>query len=129
MSHVNGPLFAIVAVISLLGQSCRSLSGLEYDIDKTSPSGAYRIRIESRAGERKGANQYTEHVRVQYFKGQEIIRTYVWENSDQYELSFRDAAPVIEWVDDNVLRMGENRSDQPFYDELIVSNDTDEYLK
>jgi hypothetical protein len=121
--------FLIIAIISLSGQSCEWPSRLNYDIDKSSPTGVYRVRIESRAKEGKGTSKYTEQVRIQFFKGQEIIRTDTWENSDQYELSFLDTAPVIEWVGDNVLRMGLDRSDQPFFDELIASNNTDEYLK
>jgi hypothetical protein len=128
MSCINGPFFIIV-VISLFGQSCQRLSRLNYDIDRVSPNGVYRVKIKSRAEPPKGTSEYTEHVEIVFFKGEEIIYSYIWENSDQYEPSFRDVAPIIEWVDDNVLRKGEDRSDQPFYDELVVSNDTDEYLK
>lgn len=113
----------------MFGQSCIWQSGLNYNIDKTSPTGLYRVRIESRAEESTGTSKYMEHVRFQFFKRQEIVHTYVWENSDQYEPSFRDTAPVIEWVDDNVLRKGEDSSNQPFHDDLIVTNNTDEYLK
>jgi hypothetical protein len=126
---MNGPLFIIVAVISLFGQSCEWPSKFNYDIDKASPNGVYHVKIKSRAGPPKGTSKYTEHVEILFLKGEEVIHAYVWENSDQYELSFRDTAPVIEWIDDNVLRMGLDRSDQPFYDELAVSNATDEYLK
>jgi len=35
----------------------------------------------------------------------------------------------VEWVGDNVLRIGRDRSDQPFNDELILSNNTAECLK
>lgn len=129
MSNLNRFSFLIIAVISLSGQSCEWPSRLNYDIDRTSPNGIYRVRIESRADKEKGTSKYTERVRVQFFRGEELISAYMWENSDQYELSFRDTAPVIEWVDDNVLRMGQDRSDQPFFDELIVSNNTDEYFK
>ena len=129
MSYMNGPLFIIVAVISLFGQSCEWPSKFNYDIDRASPNGVYHVKIKSRAEPAKGTSKYTEHVDIHFFKGEEVIHSYVWENSDQYEPSFRDTAPIIEWVDNNVLRMGEDRSNQPFYDELIISNNTDEYLK
>jgi hypothetical protein len=129
MSYLNGPLFIIVAIISLFGQSCESPSRFNYDIDSASPNRVYRVKIKSRAEPPKGTSKYTEHVEILFFKGEEVIHTDVWENSDQYELSFRDTAPVIEWVEDNVLREGLDRSDQPFFDELIISNNTDEYLK
>jgi hypothetical protein len=126
---MKGSLFIIVAVISLFGQSCEWPSRFNYDIDSASPNGVYRVKVKSRAEPAKGTSKYTEHVEILFFKREEVIHAYVWENSDQYEPSFRDVAPIIEWVDDNVLRMGEDRSGQPFYDELIVSNDTDEHLK
>lgn len=129
MSNLNRLLFLTTVATSVFGQSCIWQSGLNYNIDKTSPTGLYRVRIESRAEEPKGTSKYTEHVRFQFFKGQEIVHTYIWENSDQYEPSFRDTAPVIEWAYNNVLRMGRDRSDQPFFDELILSNNTVEYLK
>lgn len=58
-----------------------------------------------------------------------MIHTYEWKNPYQYEPTFRETMPVVEWVDDTVLRIGDDRSDQPFYDELIVSNSTSEHLK
>lgn len=121
-------LFIIVSV-SLFGLSCGQSSKQEYDIDKTSPDGVYRVKIEVRAKPPKGTRDYMDYAKVQFFKEQEIIYEYEWEQSDQFEPSFHDCYPVIEWTGDNVLRMGEDRSDQPFYYELIVSNNTDEYLK
>lgn len=123
-------LCLFVAAVCLLGQSCQDLSKGEYNynIDKPSPNGVYRVSIESRAIKVKSSNRYSEQVRVQFFKERQIVHSFVWENSDQYELSFRDTAPVIEWIDNNTLRMGLDRSDQSFYDELILSNNTNEVL-
>ena len=33
-----------------------------------------------------GTRDYTEYLKVQYFKGQEIVHEYQCENSDQYEV-------------------------------------------
>jgi hypothetical protein len=129
MAYIYWPFLITVAVISLFGQSCEWPSRLNYEIDRTSPNGVYQVKIKSRAGQAKGTSKYTEHVEILFLKGQEVIRDYIWENTDQYELSFRDVAPIVEWVDNNVLRMGQDRSDQPFFDELIISNNTDEYLR
>lgn len=52
-----------------------------------------------------------------------------WKNPYQYEPTFRESCPIIEWIDDTVLRMGGDRSDQPFYDRLIIYNNTDKRLK
>jgi hypothetical protein len=129
MLYLNKLLFFIVITAGLLGQACKDQSGLDYGIDKTSPSGVYHVRVESRGEKTKGTSKYTEHATVQFFKRQELVYGYVWENSDQYELAFRDTASVIEWVGNNVLRMGESTSDQPFRDEVVVLNNTDESLK
>jgi hypothetical protein len=58
-----------------------------------------------------------------------VIETVEAENSDQYEFSLRKGIQVVEWVGDNILRIGENSSDQPFYDELIVLNNLDENVR
>lgn len=122
-------LFLIIVSVNLFGLSCIQL-GENYDIDKASPNSIYRVKIEVRAKEGKNTTRgYIERVKIQYFKGQETIDTEEWDNPYQYEPTFRQAMPVVEWVDDNVLRMGENRSKQPFNDELIVFNNTDEYIK
>jgi len=129
MSSLHSFLFLMASVVGLLELSCGRSSGQNYDIDKTSPNGIYQVKIEVRAKPPKGTRDYTENARVQFFKGQEIIHAYEWEESDPFELSFHDSYPVIEWAADNVLHMGEDLSDQPFYDELIVSNKTDEHIK
>jgi hypothetical protein len=121
-------IFLTVATI-LLGLSCAQSLRQEFDVEKTSPKGTYRVKIEFRIKEPKGTRDHTEQLKVQFFKGQEMIHAEELINSDQYEPSIRKGMAVVEWVDDNVLRMGEDRSDQPFNDELIVSNNTGEYLK
>jgi hypothetical protein len=123
-------LSLIIAGVCLFGLSCGRLLGEEgYVIDKTSPNGAYRLKIEVRAEEPKGTRTYTEHGSIQFFKGQETIHVHEWENSDQYEPSFRENMPVSEWIADNIVRLGEDTSSQPFYDELTISNNTGEALK
>lgn len=129
MSHMCKFLFLIIATITVYGLSCARQSGTLYEADKASPNGTYRVKVEVVAEKPKGTRAYTEHGRFQFFKGQEIIETQEWENSDRYEPSFLDTTPVIEWLADNLLRMGQDRSNQLVYDELIVSNNTDEYLK
>ncbi|HEY3027490.1 MAG TPA: hypothetical protein VGJ55_15175 [Pyrinomonadaceae bacterium] len=101
----------------------------DYVIDKKSPKGTYRVKVRLWEEKPSGSGDYTEHIKVQYFKGEEIIGTYENKNSDQYEDSFREGMQVVEWLDDNVLRMGRDRSMQPYNDELIVTNNTQENVK
>jgi hypothetical protein len=139
-------LFLLIVVASQLVASCHSedsqarkqttvhpvgqpQSKLDYDDDKTSPYGTYRLRIEVRTGPKKGTRDYPELGRYQFYRGHELIYTYNWEESDQYEPTFRELMPNIEWVTDNILRMGRQNSDQPFFDQIILENKTDEILK
>jgi hypothetical protein len=129
MSGTGKFLSIVVCVVSLLVLSCGRASGQEYDLDKASPDGAHRVRIEVRAKPPKGTRDHTDYAKVQFFKGEQAVHEYEWEQSDQFEPSFHDSYPVVEWVDNNVLRMGKEQSKQPFYDELVVSNNTDERIK
>jgi hypothetical protein len=122
-------VFFITATVGFCGLSRRWQSGQKYEVDKTSPNGVYRVKIELREDKKTGTRDYTERLKVQYFKKQELISANQWENSDQYEPSLREGLQSVEWVADNVLRIGRDRSDQSFNDELIVSNSTDVSLK
>lgn len=129
MSDTHRFLFLIGGVVTLFALSCGDSSKQEYDVDKTSPDGVYRVKIEVRTKPPKGTREYTEHAKFQFLKGQEVIHEYEGEETDKFEPSFHDSYPVIEWVDNNVLRMGKEHLGQPFYDELIVSNNTEEHIK
>jgi hypothetical protein len=118
-------LFMIVASVLLIADSCGPTQP-ELNLDKTSPNGIYRVKVSLWQERVRGTLDYRDHLKVQYLKGQEVISTYETEDEDQYESSVRESTQVIEWLSDNVLRMGRDRSDQPFSDELIVSNNTDE---
>lgn len=122
-------LILVVTSAVLFALSGQSPGKPGYHIEKASPNGTYRVEIQLREEGGAGGGGSTERLKVQYFKGREQIYTYEADNSDQYEPSMRRGLQVVEWVADNVLRMGEDKSAQPFDDELIFSNDTDEYLK
>ena len=102
---------------------------LDYHVDKPSPQGTYRVKVEITSGPKKGTRDYTELGQYEFSKGHEVIYSYKWEESDQYESSFRELKPVIEWTSNAILRMGEQRSDQPFDDEILVANHTDETIR
>jgi hypothetical protein len=129
MSITYKLVILIIIAGCLLGFSCSRLSGRDYDIDKTSPDGTYRVRIEVRAKAPTGSRDYNEHARFQFFKGDEVVHAYEWEQSDQFEPSVQGLIPVVEWVDKNVLRMGAERTEQPFYDEVVILNNSSESLK
>jgi len=112
----------MVAAVTLMGLSCTRLMAQKSDIEKTSPSNTYRVKVEFRTEAPKGLRDHTERLKIQLFKGQIMVDTFEAENSDQYEFSLRKGIEVVEWVGDNILHMSENSSNRPFYDELTVSN-------
>lgn len=138
-------LLAIVGVIQLMA-SChqetsqrqkettrnavsQTQSELDYHFDKPSPHGTYRVKVEITTGPKKGTRDYTELGQYELSKGHEVLYSYKWEESDQYEPSFRELKPVIEWTSDAILRLGKQQSDQPFYDEIGVANHTGETIR
>ena len=106
-------------------------SGQQYSIDKPSPKGTYRIKIEITPGNLAlPFQQPDQHCKIQYFKGQQEIHTFETRcRQDEYEFSLADGWQVVEWLAENAARIGTNRSDQPFADELTISNKTGEVLK
>jgi hypothetical protein len=127
------PLALIVLIIgigSVLGVTYNSQSTKNYNVDKTSPSGTYRVKIDVRVEEEGDfRSHFTEKGRIQVLKGDETVFSREWNYRDNWEPTFRDTNPIVEWVGNNALRMGGDNSRQSFADELLISNDTDEYLK
>ena len=119
-----------LVIVSLAGLSCQWLARRNYNVDKASPNGVYRVKVKVRV-EKEGTllGGFDEWGKVQFFRGQEVIDSNEWHRRDTFEPTFIEANPVIEWVGDNVLRMGLDSSAQPFLDDLIISNNTGEYLR
>lgn len=123
-------LFFGLVIVSLSALSCKWLSRRNYNVDKTSPNGVYRVKVDVRVeDEGDVAGHFTEQGKIQVLRGQETIHSREWSFRDNWESTFIDNNPVIEWVGNNTLRMGRDNSSQPFTVELIVSNKTDERLK
>jgi hypothetical protein len=100
-----------------------------YQVDKVSPNGDYRVKIELREDKKTGTRDRTERLKIQYFRNDKVVFSHQFDNSAQYEPSLRTGLESVEWVTSNVLRMGRDSSDQPFNDELIVTNSTKETLE
>src|SRR5436190_6833001 len=119
-----------VIVTGTVGLSCEWLRTKNYNVDKSSPGGLYRVKVDVRVvDEGDLTGHFTDQGTIQFFKGGEIITKREWNYRDNWESTFIDANPSIEWVGDNVLRMGLSNAGQPFTDELIVSNMTKQNLK
>lgn len=120
-------LISLTLLLGLLGGSCHRAK--DEHIEKISPNGNYAVKVAISELPPKGTRDQTEAVTISLFKGEELLYERKTEQSSQYEPSFRDIAPVIEWVNGSTLRMGEDTSDQSFRDKLIVSNETGQPLR
>lgn len=117
---------ATIVFIVLFYHSCGTTP--RYSVDKASPQGTYRIKIELSPNKGTGVHERREHLKIEYFKGQKNIGTYETDSSDDYEVSLGEGLQVVEWVGENVVRLGRDRSQQPFSDELLISNKTGELI-
>lgn len=106
------------------------LPGEDFNIITTSPQGTYHVKLEGKA---KPSNAlqgefYVQEVKIEALKESQVIfADNNFYRADPYETSFLQAYPTYEWLNDYTLRLGES-STQPFYDEIIISNDTEEQL-
>jgi len=66
-------LAILIAAASLVGLSRMNQSREKYEVDKSSPNGLYRVKIEFREDKKSGTRDYTERLKVQYFKSEEVV--------------------------------------------------------
>jgi hypothetical protein len=122
-------ILPLTVIACLSGASCRGQSVRNYNVDKPSPGGTYRVKVDVRVEEEGDIfGRFTEQGKIQIFKGREVVYKHDWKRTDTWEPTFADANPIVEWVGDTVVRMGQDTSDQPFSDEFVITNTTDEYL-
>jgi hypothetical protein len=115
---------------SLCGVSCKWLRTRNYNVDKPSPNGTYRVKFDVRVEEEGDLmGHFTEQGKIQFFKGEEVLYAHEWQWKDNWEATSIDKYPVVEWLGENVLRMGLERGKQPFMDEITVSNNSGERFK
>ena len=122
----------ILAIIfgGSFGLSCQWLRTKNYNVDRPSPGGTYRLKVHgSVKDEGDFAGHFTDQGQLQILRGEEVIIDRSWNYRDNWDPSFIDSNPVSEWVGTNVLRMGHDISRQPFTNELTISNKTGEQLK
>lgn len=123
-------LILTISVITLFSLSCEWLSTRHYNVDRLSPGGTYRVKVAVKVRDEGGlSGHFTDQGSIQVLKGQETVHEDHWNYRDSWDPSFIDRNPVIEWVGDNILRMGADNSGQPFVNELIVANETSEHVK
>jgi hypothetical protein len=123
-------LALVLVLVGLSGLSCEGRRTRNHNVDQSSPGGTYRVKVDVRVEEEGDIfGRFTEEGRIQFFKGQEVVDHREWERTDTFEPTFIEDMPVIEWEGEHVLRMGRERTKQPFMDELTVANNSGEHLK
>ncbi|HXT64054.1 MAG TPA: hypothetical protein VN696_13530 [Pyrinomonadaceae bacterium] len=130
--HMAGRYVIASIIVSscLLNSSCDWWRTRNYKFDKVSPNGTYRVKVNgSVKDEGDFAGHFTDQGELQILKGNEMIINTSWNYKDNWDPSFIDSNPIIDWVESNVLRMGTDISRQPFTNELTISNQTGEQLK
>jgi hypothetical protein len=123
-------LLIIILACCLGALSCDRLHRKNYNLEKTSPNGTYMVKVDVTVdSDDDWFGSFDEIGKVQIMKKLEVVDSNEWKRHDTFELTFIQANPVVEWVGNNVLRMGQTQEGQPFLDEVVVSNNTDQLLK
>ena len=123
-------IFPVIGLVMsgamFLSASCSF--GQDFHQETTSPRGTYRAVFEGKTAPR-GALFQNERVKLTVTREQKpFFNKDPFFGEDGLDTHFRGAYPVIQWINDFTLRMGGDLSDQPFHDELNISNRTDEKI-
>jgi len=120
----------IIVTFCVTGLSCKWLSRKSYRVDKVSPTGTYRVKVDVKVEDYDELlTGFHEWGKIEVLKGTEIVNSHAWDFNDNFESTFIEGTPVIKWEGNNVLRMGKRHEGLPFLDQVAVSNDTGENLK
>ena len=126
--------FALLFLIGLMllgEQSCKWLSRNHYKIDNPSPTGAYRVKAHVTVeDDDRLMGGFHEWGGIQFLKGDEILYSYSWDYTDNFETTFRGRHQYVTWSADNLLYMGANELtiDSPV-DEIVITNRTKEDIR
>lgn len=125
-------IFIVMALVfvSLSSGACRT--GGDFRLDTTSPGGLYRVRLQGSVdppNARPGEN-YVQRVRIDALKRNEtFLVDDEFYREDNYEPQFLQAYPLQEWINDSTLRLGRKSSGDPFQDQIVVSNETQDPIE
>jgi hypothetical protein len=121
----NMKVFGLIILLFGATGWCCGPTSHEYVIDKASLKGTYRVRVLVTPA---ASAQSIDKARFEFFFQGDVIDSWDWQQQDAWEPGFNSLLP-IQWVDDNVLHIGGAKGNAKFFDELIVSNNTGEFLK
>lgn len=124
MLSVNRILSFILAGSALVW-SCSVSQPRQYEIDQLSPDGSYRVKVMVKRGE---PGKTLDEAKFQFFVGKEVVHSWDWKQVDQYEEAFDSFLPM-HWVGEQILEIGAVSNNAGFFDELNVTNTSEEYLR
>lgn len=114
-----------ITVISIsIAVSCARVKSQEF-IDKTSPNGSHRVKVNVKP---HGPSQRLDEAQFEFFTGNRLVDSWHWKQEDELEFGFKRSLLPIEWISEDVLRVGKIQSSISYFDQVILSNATDEYL-
>lgn len=124
---------AIVAVFIVLVGLSFSLVHSSFEeglyIETRSPKGTYTLLFEGKTNRTDTIAGVSEMVKLTVVKGQ---ATYFVKDPFFGEKGlgphFRATYPVLEWLNDSAIRLGEDVSSQPYSDQIRILNSTKETL-
>jgi hypothetical protein len=99
------------------------MSGLNFDIDTTSPQGTYRVVVEGRADPPE-VFATVQQVSLKALKGGEILLADSRFCREEMDHLFTNEYPVHEWLSDSVLRFGKEGSPSAPKEKLVLFNKT-----
>jgi hypothetical protein len=121
-------LSLLVVAFSLILSACEGWSRKNYNVDKPSPTGTYRVKFEDTVVE-KGIGEFDEKGKLQILYEAEVVDSRSWDYSERWESTIAASHESIEWESNNVLRMGAKRDEKSLFDSLIISNTSAERIK
>lgn len=96
-----------------------------YDFSRLSPDATYKLSVQVKTFNGPD-NRERENGSLQFTKGGDVIHSQTWTDKTP---TLKESKPVAEWVANNVARFGKERADQPFSDQIKVTNTTNEKLR
>lgn len=113
-----------IVLPSFLLWACMAARSQQYEIDKPSPDGSYRVKVDVKRGQ---ADETLDQAKFRFFIGDKVVEEWDWKQPNQYEPDFDSFLP-IEWIDNQILNIGKITNRPPYRDELLITNSSGEYL-
>jgi hypothetical protein len=117
----------LVLALAITGTSCSWRSGLNFNIDTTSPRGTYRVVVEGRADPPE-VFATVQQVSLKALRGGELLLADDRFYREEMDHLFTDEYPIHKWLSDSVLRFGKEGSPSAPKTKLVLFNNTSGHI-